>query len=465
MPKFQIEANGKRYEIEAPDAQTAAQAAKGALTPNQRIAGAFDASQSVHQSDGLVEPRSGLLTDRNRFGEVSLGGLAGSALGAAKSALTLPGDVYQGKVDPRSDEAIARSAELATLASPASAAMRAGERMIPGVAQAMLQVDQAMRREPKPVPTTEQLRTAGAEGFDRARNMGVDYRSEAVAQVAAGARVGLESDGILPVLAPKSFSILKQLETPPANSLAQLSGIHAARRALNNAARDFTNPTEQLAAKRIIEDLDRFVENPPAAGVMAGPAAAAGAAQKEAMENYAAAMRSKQLAGKKDIAELSAGASNSGANIDNALRQRVRDILKSPKESAGFTKEELKDMRNFVLGDRKRNATRRIANLLGGGGGLGSLVTAMGAGAAGGATGGLGAGAVAGLAIPLTGYGAKRAANSMARKGMDSLAETTRMRSPLYQNAPRPPAQIVSPEKRAALLRAMLLGQQGGGGY
>lgn len=37
-------------------------------------------------------------------------------------AVTLPGDVYAGKVDPRSDEAIGRAAELAMVASPASAA-------------------------------------------------------------------------------------------------------------------------------------------------------------------------------------------------------------------------------------------------------------------------------------------------------------------------------------------------------
>lgn len=44
--------------------------------------------------------------------------LARGLIGQAESAATLPGDVYAGRVDPNSDEAIARSADFATLLSP-----------------------------------------------------------------------------------------------------------------------------------------------------------------------------------------------------------------------------------------------------------------------------------------------------------------------------------------------------------
>ena len=56
---------------------------------------------------------------------------------------------------------------------------------------------------------------------------------------------------------------------------ASLTGLHAAKRAFRNAARDFTNPTEQMAASKIMDALDRFVKEPDPATVVAGPAAAA----------------------------------------------------------------------------------------------------------------------------------------------------------------------------------------------
>lgn len=52
---------------------------------------------------------------------------------AAWSAAKLPGDVYQGKVDPLSEEAIGRAAELATFASPMSVARQAPKAALPAV--------------------------------------------------------------------------------------------------------------------------------------------------------------------------------------------------------------------------------------------------------------------------------------------------------------------------------------------
>jgi hypothetical protein len=63
----------------------------------------------------------------------SLIGGAGKAYRAAVGAVTLPGDVYAGKVDPLSKEAIERSADLAMVAGPINPAVRSGDLAIPGV--------------------------------------------------------------------------------------------------------------------------------------------------------------------------------------------------------------------------------------------------------------------------------------------------------------------------------------------
>lgn len=510
MPKFQIEANGKTYEVEAPDMQTAVAATKGVLTPGQRVEGALDAAQSVQQLPAPTAWKGSILPVSRDTQGASHFDMSAGLPGAVGRMLTPPAqpmqpDAGQGVTSP---EAISWAAEMAAGASPASAAMKAGERMIPGVSQ-------ALRREKPAIPTSEELRAAGAEGYNQARSMGVDYDPKAVAGMASTLGAELERDGINPVVAPKTFRLLQMLQSPPPGAGASLTGLDTARKAFRNAAKDFSNPTEQLAAQRIIEQLDRFTENPDAASVVAGPAATAtseqaykdqfqtaydaaihwgyppkmageyadtfakdwasiqgaaaslpnavkaGAVQKDARGNYAAAMRSRSFAGKQDQAELSAAASNSGANTDNALRQRVRDVLKSPKASAGYSDEELAAMRRFVIGDKSRNMLRKVSNLLGGGGGLGSVVTGMAGVGAGGYA--LGApGAAAGVALPIIGWGAKAAQNRMARKGMTQLDEAIRKRSPLYgQRLANAPVSPVSPEMRAAMLRASLMyGQQ-----
>src|SRR5690606_15883648 len=124
-----------------------------------------------------------------------------------------------------------------------------------------------------------------------------DFDAGAVRDLATGVRSDLFSAGLIEELAPKSFAILKRLESPPEGSVASLAGLDAARRALGNAARDFNNPTEQLVASRIIRALDGFTERPDPSSVVAGPAAAAGAVLKDARGNIAAQKRSDRITG------------------------------------------------------------------------------------------------------------------------------------------------------------------------
>lgn len=71
---------------------------------------------------GATEKPSGK-SFTEKLGETSWGHLAKDIYGA----VTLPGDVYAGRIDPGSDEAIGRSFEAAKVFTPVPAAMRAGE--------------------------------------------------------------------------------------------------------------------------------------------------------------------------------------------------------------------------------------------------------------------------------------------------------------------------------------------------
>lgn len=371
-------------------------------------------------------------------------------LGSITSGATLPGDVYTGKVDPLSQEGIQRAAQLATIATPVNPAVRAGEAWLPGPAG-------VGRPGTVAAPTADQLYAAASSGYDKARGMGVVYTSRSVSNVAAAARTNLEQDGIIAELAPKTFSIVSKLENPPPNSTAPFTGVEAARRALGNAAQDYTNPTEAMAARRVISALDDFVTNPDPANVVAGPAADVAATVKDARGNYAAASRSDKLQGIENAADLRAAAANSGQNGDNAIRSRVASLLLNPKQLSGFSADEQALLREVAEGSASRNVLRFVGNLLGGGGGWGSVATGV-AGAVGGEqVGGL-PGLIAGAAIPAVGVAAKQAANAATRRSLNAADAAVRSRSPLYNQMTSltPPTIVPNPALRSAMARALL---------
>lgn len=335
------------------------------------------------------------------------------------SAVTLPGDVYQGNVSMMGEdghtnpEVINRAAELASLAGPTSAVAGSGP-AIAAVAGLGKQVPVA--------PTREALLAAATQGYDKARGLGVDIDPSAV--VGLGQRIvqDLDSKGISGELAPKTFSILARAGQAPPDSVATLSNLETLRRAFGHAASDFQNPTEQLAARAAKGHLDDYLAAIPDADVIRGPASEASQVLKDARGNYAAAKRSEQITDAVEAADLQAAAANSGQNIGNANRQRLKSILTSDRKSAGYSDEELAQMEQVIRGTGLGNAARYAGNLLGGGGGLGAAVVGGGAGAM---TGGLGS------FLPLVGVGLKKASDASVARGVSSLDEMVRLRSPL----------------------------------
>lgn len=394
--------------------------------------------------------------------------------GAIKRAVTLPGEVMRGEVDPSSQEGIERAAEMALTFSPVPAAVRGGEYLVaPGAKSASV-------RNAK-VPTSEELLAAGAKQFDAARELGVEYDGNAVAEAARNVMQGLQDDGFLAETAPKTFGILDKLTGAPENSIVKYQHLEAARRAFGKAGKDFNNPTDQEAARRVRDAFDRFVENPPDAAVSAprpdpllgggqdamGSASAPGEVarlNREARANYAAGKRSSSVTDVLDRANLRAAAANSGANVDNSIRSRVASLLENPRLRAGFNPEEIAQLEMLVRGGPVINTARTAGNLLGGGGGLGAaLTTAM--GAAGGAAAGGPLAAAAGASLPLVGAGLKAAENSMARKGVNTVAEAVRKRSPLYEErlAATPSERPIN-ERNLAIVRSLLSQLVLGGG-
>lgn len=375
-------------------------------------------------------------------------------LGMVKRAFMLPGDAMAGKVDPTSEEGIGRAAEFASVFSPMTPAVRAGEGMLaaPNLKKA--------RVEP---PSASQLKAAGDAGYEAARNMDVTYSSQAVADMAQQVRANLESRGIIPEVAPKTFAILDKLQSPPEGSVATISGVEAARRAFGHVGQDFSNLTDRGAGKFARGAVDDFLTRPPANGVLAGGERAAEKAARtiaNARGNIAASKRSGSLTGIGETAELRAAAANSGANTGNAIRSRVASLVTNPKQLSGFTDAERAQLEAIVRGTLPQNITRAAGNLLGGGGGLGSAVSSAVTGTGAAVVSGNPVMAAAGLAAPVAGAVSKQVSNNLTRKALEAADAATRKRSPLYQQMVRDAPMVPRrPAKDAANLRMLLLSQ------
>jgi hypothetical protein len=158
-----------------------------------------------------------------------------------------------------------------------------------------------------------------------------------------------------------------------------------------------------------------------------------------------------------DKASLSADTANSGQNLDNAIRQRVKAILQSPKQAAGFSPEELATLNEVARGTASRNAIRYVGNWLGGGGGLASVAATGVGGFAGNMAGGPILGAISSVAAPLTGYLAKNLGNRLTSGALSAADDLVRQRSPLYQDLLRTAPRVrVEPTNSVALARALM---------
>jgi hypothetical protein len=443
MAEFQFEdSEGKKFVVDAPDLDTAVSAFK-------KMAGDSAVKDPYANRKGSFLPLS-----NDSEGNLQFDSSAG-VLGSMISGFTAPGDVVSGKLNPNSPEGMQRAMDTTGLMLGVNPMVASGDRAIPGIAKNL--------RPGKPeVPTAQALREAADAGYKQAGEMGVDYSSVAVKSLADDLTRQLEGEGFRDKLAPDTFSILKELQAPPADSVMDLFGLTAARKSLGHVAGNFNNKTDQKAATKAIKQLDKLLEEPAPESVVAGPAATAGATIKDANANYAAAMRSGKITGAEDAAERSAAAAASGLNLDNRRRQVLNSILNKPKERRGYSKEELALIEEIVRGRFGTNAARWLGNFLGGGGGLGAQGPAAVGGAIGAAVGGVPGAAVGAVTPPAIGALLRRGAAKSTERQISKLDELIRMRSPLYQKAAEnPPMDAAYPGIQDILSRALLLQQLG----
>lgn len=283
---------------------------------------------------------------------------------------------------------------------------------------------------PSAAPSVDELKAAAKQGYKSAAVREFEIESQAVSNAAAGIRAKLDAEGFDEIIGTKAHGILKRLENSPDGSTVSGLNLHSIQKTLGKAAGSM-DPQEKAAAAMALREFNEFVENVPAGKVLKGSADDFVATMREANGNYSRAMQSANIDQKIITAETRAAAANSGMNVANTIRQRMADVKLNPKQNRGMHADDIAAAGQIAEGTTTGNLVRKLGNMAGGGGGMGTLVAgAAGMGAAG-AYSGDPSNSFMGLALPAFGLAMRSAGNRMTLNQAHRLAETIRSRAPL----------------------------------
>lgn len=265
------------------------------------------------------------------------------------------------------------------------------------------------------------------------RNVATPISQGVLDSVADDITATLNNKGIRPSTAQSIHNAVAEIKSPATAGAADVADLVAARQSVKGLlGSPDANKTGAFVALGKIEKA--IEQNSP--GTMAKI--------READKNYAAVKANEALDKRVAKADLQAAGENSGMNVGNKIRQQVTSFLSS-SEAKYLDAATKADLEKIVRGTPTQNGMRLIANLFGGGGGLGMLA----GGTAGYQAGGW-PGAVAGAA---TGRAFKFANNRSVLNQAEQAAQNIRMRSPLGQQNP-----LVLPPMQSPLLSGGIAG-------
>lgn len=267
-------------------------------------------------------------------------------------------------------------------------------------------------------PALADVKAEATNAYDAltSRNVATPLAQSTLDNVANDITTTLNNRGIRPSNAQAIHNAVAEIKTPATAGAADVADLVAARQSIKTLLGDPS--TNKAGAFVALGKLETAIEqNSP--GTMK--------AIREADKNYGAGKAVDALDKKLARADLRAAGADSGMNVGNKIRQKVADLLLS-NEAKYLPAETKADLEKIVRGTWTQNGMRHVANLLGGGGGLGMLVSGSAGYEAGGVPGAIAAG--------LTGRGFKMANNRSVMKQAELAAQNIRLRSPLGQKNP-----------------------------
>lgn len=266
----------------------------------------------------------------------------------------------------------------------------------------------AERFKPTPRPTVQELRSASSAAYDTAENAGARYSAPSTDRMITNALDDLRASGIDRDLHPKTLAAARRLNAAPAEPT--IRELDTLRQIANDAAGSI-EAGERRLGKKLIEHIDDFVSKAGPSDVVGGDPALTATAINEARSLWAASRKAETVDKVLQRAERQASSAHSGGNYDNSVRQGFKNLLNNDKKVRGFTADERAAMEQIVRGTTGQNIARAGGKLMGGGGGLGAMVTSV--------AGGHVAPPLA--AMPMAGFALKRGSDAVTAANVEKL--------------------------------------------
>lgn len=277
-------------------------------------------------------------------------------------------------------------------------------------------------------PQLDDLRTAATAAYQQADQAGVVFTPKAVDKVAKDVVGKLSDIGFDPALQPGAAAVVKRLQGLSGQNVT-LKGLDTLRKVASNGFIP-GNKSNNKAITSIIDAIDDVIANPGQGGVLMGNQQGGADALKTARELWTRISKAERLSDAVSRAELRAGSTGSGGNVDNAIRQNVRRLVEKPR---GFSKAEQEALQKIVTGTKGQNALRLAGKLSPSGNGL---MAALG-------IGGTMVNPAIG-ALSLGGMGAKTAADALTKNSV-KVADT------LIRSGGNMPKQALTPIQQAII--------------
>jgi hypothetical protein len=293
-----------------------------------------------------------------------------------------------------------------------------------GLASAMGQEARLAAR----LPTADQIKDSAQAAYKQVENARLIASEGSLNGLVSATRAGLDQRLITDGVAPRTFRALEQLEKS-GGDIAQIMGVRQQLGKINPSA-----GTDYEAAQHVRDAIDNYVETLPPGEVVSGDPQFTQAMLDHARSSWRSYAKLDQVQSAMDIGAHRAAVSGVGANTQNAMRQRIREILDSDTQSRGFSPESREQMENIVMGTWLTNAARH-AGKYAPSGPVSATTTAA-------AFFGGGPAAAAAVAIPAT--IAKYLGTYLTRRQIQQLENTIRGESPIgapiaAQNAAQAP--------------------------
>jgi hypothetical protein len=317
----------------------------------------------------------------------------------------------------------------------------------------------APRQAAQALPTIDDVKAAASANYNSPELMALRVNGGAVNNLGDNISRTLEQRGFFREDHGPVFNAVDRLSN--AGPSVDFNHLDAIRKALGNRAGEIdafgrSTPTAAAAtrAKGLLDDfINTDMTNPN--NVLTGNPVAAREAIAGARANSGAAIRAEQVLNKINNAQDDAAAANSGMNIQNRIRQKLKTFVQNDgAKMGGYTDAEQAQMQRLVRGSMLMNSLRHVGNALGGGG-LHAIPEAFIGHAIFGPVG---------TALPAAGWAMKTAANIATQRMANNMANTLLSRAPLVQRTLAANRAIRSTNAAATLsgsahasLRALLI--------